>query len=290
MIVPRFIRPGDTIGVTAPSYGLTDPADIRRLENAESKLGAMGYRVRETPDVRTADEDRRSAPAEQRVEELLSLISDPDVPYILSAAGGDYQIEMLQLMDWEVLERNQTWLQGYSDNTVLLFKATAEHDVASIYASNFCDYGMEPWHRCVEDNLAFVEGRSMDQRSFSFHESGFHDRSAGTEPVHDDEPVRWIHEGDVDMRGRLIGGCSEVLDWFLRSGSADPSGFVDRYARDGIIWYMETYESDDGRMERMLGDMAKAGWFEGCTGFVFGRPLFYEGKRRYNDVVTESLR
>ena len=63
MIIPRPIRKGDTLGVTAPSFGVDDPLDAARFSNAKSKLAARGYRVRETPDVYTADETGRSAPA-----------------------------------------------------------------------------------------------------------------------------------------------------------------------------------------------------------------------------------
>ena len=38
MIYPEFIKNGDYIGVTAPSDGVTDILDLKRLDNAKSKL------------------------------------------------------------------------------------------------------------------------------------------------------------------------------------------------------------------------------------------------------------
>ena len=289
MIVPPFLRPSGSIGVTAPSFGVTDPTDIARFANAKRRLGELGHRVIETPDVYTTDEKGRSAPARQRTEELCSLLEDPDVGYIVAAKGGDYQIEMLEFMDWDVLKRSPKWIQGYSDNTVLLFKATAEHDVATIYGSNFGDYGMEPWHRSVQENLEFVEGRRSSQDSFPFHEEGFCDRVTGLEGLREESPTLWTSScGDASFSGRLIGGCMDVLEWFHKTGAADPGGFVSKYSKEGIIWYMETYDMDEGRVSRMLEGMSGDGWFEGASGFVFGRPLFFHGED-FAATVEEAL-
>ena len=289
MIIPRFLSEGESVGVTAPSFGVTDPSDIRRFSHAKDVLASRGHPVVETPDVYTADETGRSAPAEQRVRELYSLLQDPDVGAVVSAKGGDYQFEMLLHMDWDLLERNPKWIQGYSDNTTLLFKITAEHDIATIYGGNFGDFGMEPWHRSVTESLEFLEGRRTEQDSFPFHEVGFSDRVTGLEPMRDDEPTEWRSpQGDVSFSGRLIGGCMDVLEWFHRKATASPRRFNDLYSDEGTIWYMETYDMDENRIRTMLEGMSSDGWFDGVRGFVFGRPLFYSGSD-YMDVICDSL-
>ena len=289
MIIPRFLSEGESIGVTAPSFGVTDPSDIRRFSHAKDVLASRGHPVVETPDVYTADETGRSAPAEQRVRELYSLLQDPDVGAVVAAKGGDYQFEMLLHMDWDLLERHPKWIQGYSDNTTLLFKITAEHDIATIYGGNFGDFGMEPWHRSVSESLEFLRGVRKGQDSFSRHEVGFSDRVTGLEPLNPTAPTVWRSiSGDTTFSGRLIGGCMDVLEWFHRKATASPKAFNDRYSKDGIVWYMETYEMDEARIRTMLSGMSKDGWFDGVNGFVFGRPLFYEGSD-YMDVVTDVL-
>ncbi len=289
MRYPPFLSPSGKIGVTAPSFGVTDPTDIVRFANAKKRLAERGHEVIETPDVYKADSKGRSAPSWQRVDELLSLLRNPDVQYIVSAKGGDYQIEMLRFMEWDVLEKNPKWMQGYSDNTVLLFKTTVEHDIATIYGSNFGDYGMEPWHRSVIENLEFVEGKRKEQESFPYHNSGFSERETGLEGPMEDVKTEWVSPGgDAVFEGRLIGGCMDVLDWFYRRGTVDPSMFISKYKKDGIVWYMETYDMDEARVSRMLRSLAKDGWFEGVRGFVFGRPLVYKGDD-YVSTVCDAL-
>ena len=289
MKFPRFLSAGDAIGVTAPSFGVTDPTDINRFRNAIRRLEERGYRVIETPDVYTADETGRSAPADQRVRELYSLLADPSVAYIVSAKGGEYQHEMLLHMDWDLMSRSPKWIQGYSDNTVLLFKITTECDVATIYGGNFGDYGMDPWHRSITENMEVIEGSRTSQTSFPYHEVGFADRVTGLEGLREEAPVEWVSpSGDVRFSGRLIGGCMDVLEWFHRKATADPRGFIRKYADDGIVWYMETYDMDESRISRMLNGMSDDGWFENVTGFVFGRPLFFKGED-YIGTVCDAL-
>lgn len=289
MIFPRMLSKGDSIGVTAPSFGVTDPTDVSRFENAVKKLEERGHHVILTPDVFTADETGRSAPADQRVRELNTLLDNPEVRYIVSAKGGDYQFEMIPLMDWELLKKDPKWIQGYSDNTTLLFKITVEHDVATIYSGNFGDYGMEPWHDSILGNIELIEGKVLVQESFSFHEVGFVDRITGLEGIRDEEPTVWrCDRGDCSFKGRLIGGCMDVLEWFHANNTADPTGFVSRYSNEGIVWYMETYDMDSQRIVAMLEGMKADGWFEDVTGFIFGRPLFYQGPD-YMETICNVL-
>jgi len=290
MIIPAFLKNGQTIGVTAPSFGVVEPTDIVRFKHAEEVLLEKGHPVRKTPNVHTADEEGRSSPMMQRVSELASLLEDDSVGAIISASGGDYQCEMLMGMDWDFVERHPKWMQGYSDNTVLLFKTTVEHDIATVYCGNFGDFGMEPWHRSVTENLEFLEGKRREQTSFCMYQDRFSDRVTGLEPLAEEKPVEWISDvGDTEFSGRLIGGCMDVLEWYHKKGNLDISRFTEKYAGDGVIWYMETYDMDEDRIRRMLEGMSKDGWFEGVSGFVFGRPLFYKGAD-YQEVVCDSLK
>ena len=289
MKFPRPIRPGDRIGVTAPSSGITDPLDTVRFESAVGALGSRGYDVVATPNVLTCDADGRSSSGEEKVAQMNSLLADGDVSCIFAAKGGDHQIEMLPHMDWGLWESRSVWFQGYSDNTVLAFKATAEHDIATVYAGNFCDFGMRPWHRSISDDIELLEGSRKEFSSYGFHEDGFHDRETGLEPISEDSPTWWkAPYCEESFQGRLIGGCMDVLEWFVRKKTADPSKFIEDYGPDGIVWYMETYDMDAARVGNALSMMEDAGWFEDVSGFVFGRPLFFSGGE-YSDAVMDII-
>ncbi len=290
MIVPRFISEGNAIGVTAPSAGITESTDRARFAHAAKRLKSRGYRVRFTPDTFECDETGRSAPADCRVAEWNSLVSDPEVRAVLAASGGDYEYEMLPLMDWDLLESDPKWYQGYSDNTTLLFKITTEHDIATVYCGNFGDLGMEPLHPSVEQSLEFLEGSRSSQRSFPMHASGFVDKVTGLEPFALDEETVWdCTQGDSMFVGRLIGGCMDVVEWFIKEGTADAGEFVQRYEADGVVWYLETYDMTEERVRKTLRGIRELGWMENCTGVVFGRELFYSGDLSYREAVMLEL-
>ncbi len=290
MIIPRFLGKGQTVGVTAPSFGVVEPLDIVRFDHAKKVLLEKDHPVKETPNVHTADESGRSSPMMQRVAEFCSLLADPEVGAIVSASGGDYQCEMLMGMDWNFVETHPKWIQGYSDNTVLLFKITAEHDIATVYSGNFGDFGMDPWHRSISENLEFLEGKRKEQTSFSGFQDGFIERKTGLEPFLEEKETVWrCDEGDIQFSGRFIGGCMDVLEWYQRKSLVDMKPFCSKYSKDGIIWYMETYDMDEDRIRKMFKGMSEDGWFEGVTGFVFGRPLFYRGDD-YEKVIRDALK
>ena len=93
LIVPKWIQKNDTIGVTACSGGKTATVDWTRMDNGTVQFLKRGYRVIETPDVRT-EEKGRSAPATERARQLHELVKNPDVSWIIQACGGDYLAEM----------------------------------------------------------------------------------------------------------------------------------------------------------------------------------------------------
>ena len=289
MIIPEFLRIGDTIGVTAPSYSAVEENDGIRFRNARKKLNEAGYNTFLTPDVFGFGEEDARAPPELRAKELESLFNDDDIKVIVSAKGGDYEHEILDVFDWSSAERNPKWIQGYSDNTSFLLKYTMEHDVATIYCGNFGDFGMDVWHRSIYEDLFFLEGRLREQISFKYHEAGFHDRITQLEGFYDDEPTVWDSSaGDVTIKGRLLGGCMDILAMFAREDSLDVRSFYDRYPGDDVIWYMETFAMKDDSIRRMFSRMEKNGWFERVSGFIFGRELFYEGED-YRKVIMDCL-
>ena len=67
MRYPDFIKIGDTIGITAPSAGITKKEDWLRLDNVKNNFGSLGYKVRETEDVRNVNwEEARMLKKEQK--------------------------------------------------------------------------------------------------------------------------------------------------------------------------------------------------------------------------------
>ena len=105
MIYPEFIKNGDYIGVTAPSDGVTDILDLKRLDNAKSKLQKLGLNVVETSNVRKSVKGRSSVPTVQ-AKELEDLFKNKKVKLIICAGGGEFLLEMLSYVDFDIIKNN----------------------------------------------------------------------------------------------------------------------------------------------------------------------------------------
>ncbi len=293
MIIPEFIKPGDTVGITAPSDGIGEPVDIIRLENGERALESRGYRTLETNDVRKSI-GGRSAGGKARAEEFMGLMKNRDVRCVFSASGGDYLFETLDYIDFNEIRDNPKWFQGYSDNTGITYTLTTISDVASVYAGNFSDFGMKTWHKSLLDNIGILEGNNITQRNYDKYETSFQDRVTGDEEFVLTEPVSYHllgGNGAARAEGRLLGGCLDVLIALCGTKFDNTRAFIDKYRDDGIIWYIESFGLASERIEIALWQLKSAGWFDTAKAFIFGRPCFFSSgyEVSFDDAVKNAI-
>lgn len=293
MNIPDFIKKGDIIGVTAPSAGFTEQVDLTKLESAKFNLSEKGYEVIETENVRKCEKGRSST-GKKRAEEFLSLIRNEEVKYILSASGGDFLMEMLEYQDYELIKANPKWIQGYSDNTGLIYPITTICDMATVYSGNVGDYGMSLWHDGVKNNLKLLEGKNIEQKEFDLFENEYVKKVTGYEGYNLTDKVKYefVSENKSEnFTGRLLGGCLDVLIMLCGTKYDKTAEFVRKYKEDGIIWYLESFDLSSARIQCALWQLKEAGWFEGAKGFLFGRPCFFreEYETDFNEAVKTAL-
>lgn len=302
MIFPRYIKPGDTIAVTAPSHGVDDEASKRRFEKGKEQLEAAGYNVYFTANVFSgSDRFGRSSSAEDKAEQFNACLRDEKVSVIYSASGGDFLAEMLPNVDTELIKKSPKWFQGYSDNTSLAYYLTTKCDIATAYGANFSDFGMVPWQECVSRGLGILEGKVKEQKNFETFQAGFGDREDSFRGYGNDGAVEWknvmgAEDGKISMTGRLLGGCMDVILNMAGTRFDGTEEFIEKYKEDGIIWFLESFDLHFEQMMEGLWKMKEMGWFKYARGFVFGRPLFYPEESfdgtalpTYEDVLTERL-
>ena len=273
MIYPKFISRGDIIGVPAPSDGITDIGKVKRLDYAINNLADKGYKVIETKSVRKSIKGRSTESINQ-AKEIESLYLDKDVKAIICAAGGDFLIEILPFINYDIIKDNLKWIQGYSDPTGLLYTITTRLDIATIYGSNFCEFGMNPWHKSLEDNLKILEGSIIEQESFDKYESSHTKYINGDESYTLDKKVLWENlnnEKEINITGRIIGGCIDILSEIFGTKFDYTKEFLEKYQEDGIIWYFDNCEFSSEGLIRILWRMKNMDYFKYCKGIIFGR-------------------
>lgn len=290
MLYPEFITKGKTIGVTAPSDGKTDKLDLIRLDNAYKKLKNLGYEIVETPNVKKSIKGR-SANAKLRAKYLEDLFQDDNVKVIISAGGGDFLVEILPYIDFNILKNNPKWFCGFSDNTAIGFILTTKLDIASLYSDNISCFGMEPWHESINNYLKILQGNIIEQSNFTKYQSSYSEYKTGLESYTLDKEVSWnnlTNEKTTKLEGRLIGGCLDVLLNLVGTKYDYVKTFIEKYKDDGIIWFLESCELTSEQLIRGLWQLKEAGWFKYTKGFIFGRPILE--KSYYNISYEEALK
>lgn len=294
MIYPKFIKEQGTIGVTAPSRGITNELDLKRLESAIKNINEKGFNVIETENVRT-DNLGRSSSKEERAKQLESLFLDKKVDAIISASGGDFLMEMIPYLNYEVIKNNPKWFQGYSDPTWLTYTITTNLDIATIYSNNFKSFGMKPWHKSLETNIKILKGDLINQKSFEKYELYKKNQETGLEDYNLTEKVKWkiiTGEKEVAIKGRMIGGCLDVINEIYGTNYDKTQEFLEKYQNDGIIWYLENYSLTSEDLTRVLWKLNDKGYFKYTKGIIFGRSLNYQSfyNLSFEETIKSSLK
>ena len=184
MIIPAYLKEGDWIGVTAMSHPIDDPIQQYRFNHGINKMARNGFGAVLTNNVfAQPDEFGRSGNGQDKAFEFNALVKEARVKAIISASGGNYLAEMLPYVDLELFKDNPKWVQGYSDNTSILYYLTTKADVATAYGCNFSDFGMEPWDESVMRGLDVLKGNAKMQSSFYAYQDDFIEYETGLKAI-----------------------------------------------------------------------------------------------------------
>lgn len=293
MRIPRFIGEGDCLGFVAPSYGCTIEPYKSAFANAQEKFKAKGFRLDLGPNCYADAGIGISNTPEKCGEEINEYFSKKEVAAILSCGGGELMCEILDYVDFERLAAEEPkWYMGFSDNTNLTFLLATLCDTASVYGPCAPAFGMEPWHEAISDALALLMGQKDVIQGYPLWEKeSKKDEENPLEPYHVTELriLKKYPDRDISMTGRILGGCLDCLGRLVGTKYDKVTEFVGRYREDGILWYMEACELNVMDIRRTLWQLEHAGWFEGASGFLIGRPQCFGeelfGLDQYRAVV-----
>lgn len=205
MKYPRFISKKSIIGVPAPSDGADSKAKINRYKNACERFKNLGYDIVISNNLYKSDKGRSSS-AQNRANEINDMFKS-SIDFILCASGGEFLVEILPFVEFDLIKNNPKFVAGFSDPTGILYVITTKYDIASIYGKNFSNFGSNILHESEKNFLKLMKGNLDPQESYPLYEDEYIKKETGLEGYNLDKEVIWktLNNEDINIKGRIIG-------------------------------------------------------------------------------------
>lgn len=255
---PRRLAPGDRVAVVATS----GPLRPERLARGVATLESWGLQVAVG---RHALATRRhlAGTDQQRAEDFQRAWCDPDVRAVIPGRGGSGAARIVDLLDWTAMAAaGPKVLVGFSDVTVL--------------------------HAAVANRLglASLMGPMAATEAFAGDEPDATTVDGLRAALFDPQAARVLADGALraevpgHARGVLVGGTLAVLAQSVGTPEHRP-------ARGGLV-VLEDVAEPTYRVDALLTQLLRAGWFDGAAGVVLG--TWHGCGADALEVVVERLR
>nr|WP_318685574.1 LD-carboxypeptidase [uncultured Acetatifactor sp.] len=290
MRYPEFLPQNGTIGFVAPSFGCAGEPYYSAFVNAQRKFKGLGYGLKLGPNCYEAKGVGISNTPEACAEEIMEYYCSEENDCLISCGGGELMCEILSFIDFDRMKQARPkWCMGYSDNTNMTYLLATLCDTASIYGPCAAAFGMEPWHSSLDDAMGLLSGKKDKEGKLVVRGYGKWERESLKNEDNPLAPYNVTQDLDikvflgrqklektdqtVNFRGRLLGGCMDCLVNLLGTRFDKTHAFIEKYKKDGIIWFLEACDLNVFAIRRAMWQMEEAGWFQYVKGFLIGRPL-----------------
>ncbi len=273
MITYSVFTNDSTIGVTASSSGVGE--ELHNILNQSIKrMQTKGFNV-VSGDTAWTQNKAKSASAIQRAKEFNSMIQSDEIEVIIPPWGGELLIEILEYIEFDKVQNK--WILGYSDLSVLLLAITLTKGLATAHGTNLVDLRGEYSDETTamwESVLATNRDETIVQKSSQLYQKEWSYNNPSPCVFNLTEKTYWktIDNQPIHIEGRLLGGCIDVIRHLIGTPYGDVKTFRHKYIpNEPVVWYLENCELNTTDVRRSLVQMKLAGWFEGCSGILFGR-------------------
>jgi muramoyltetrapeptide carboxypeptidase len=234
-IIPPYLSPGDTIGITCPA-GYVSP---ERIAYAVEVLQRWGFTVRTGKTVGTGEFYFSGSDA-HRLQDLQDMLDDRSVKAILMGRGGYGTSRIIDDVDFTAFRQHPKWICGFSDITVLHSHILATLGVATLHGPMTGAFTPET------EETEYIQSV----------------RKALT-----GEPLRYAFPSGPANRpgtaeGLLTGGNLAML--------AHLTGSVSQVDTRGKILLIEDIGEHFYQVDRLLLNLKRSGQLEGLAGLLVG--------------------
>lgn len=245
-----FLKPGDTLGVCAPSARF----DTEKFNMGIQVLKNLGFEVI-VPEGVFGEKRYLAGDDVLRAHVVNQLFSDPKIDGIICARGGFGAMRILDHLDWGLIRRHPKPFVGYSDITAILLSIIKQTGNRVIHGPNVVSLADAP-----EETL----------ESFYKTLTGSHDKIEATSG-HILKPGK--------CNGMLTGGNISTISHLM--GTRFQPDFKD------TVLFLEDIGEPAYKIDRMLTQMKMTGIFEGIRGVITGAFENCDNDEYIEEIVYE---
>lgn len=291
LIKPQHLSVNDVVATVSLSWGgAGDPDLLWRYQQGKKRLEEVfGLKVIEMEHTLKGSEYIYKYP-EARAKDLMNAFKNPDIKAIFSCIGGDDSIRLLPYIDFEVIRENPKIFIGYSDSTIthlICYKA----GLTSFYGPSILaelaenikifDYTKEYINKALFNNsfmglIPYSEKWTGDRIEWT------EDNKDIPKTMRDNLGYEFL-QGLGIVRGRLFGGCMEVLE--MAKGT---KLWPNESTFNSAILFFETSEDtpEPTNLSYWLRNYAALGILQKAKAILFGKPY----QERYYDEYKEVIK
>jgi muramoyltetrapeptide carboxypeptidase len=262
IVKPKKLKIGDTIGIIAPS-GFGDAADI---DAAALALKNYGFQVKIHPQCYERDFVTAGS-VEQRVKGLHDFFKDDSVNAIFAMRGGLRSMQLLDHLDYDLIEKHPKIFIGYSDATFLLSTLNKRCNMPVFHGLTLSRYLSDKPKDDQEKTLSFLQGGNLP----------------------------WPNAGEVSRSGEaegiIYGGNFSLLISLLAAKETYRPILKNR------ILLIEDIGEEIRQIDRMMGTLALADVFDDINALVVGQMSdirdtgdYYKFNRSAQEIILEYLK
>lgn len=295
LIKPKLLCRGDKVATISLSWGGAGNL-LQRYQQGKMQLQeTFGLKIVETTNaLMPADFIAKNPKA--RADDLMEAFADNSIKAIISNIGGEDSIRILPYIDLSVIKANPKIFLGFSDTTVTHL-ACYKAGITSFYGTSLLvgfaeNGGMHPYQVADLKQTLFTDtpvGQVLPNESgWTSEELNWNDATLQHVKRKLNYSNGWNYlQGKGVVKGRLIGGCAEVLE-FLK---ATDFWLTSSEWQDAIL-FLETSEEmmEPMYLRRILRNYAAQGIFKKIKGLIVGRPYNNKFTKEYNAVLLEVIR
>ena len=239
-IIPKYLKPGDMIGITSPAGYIT----LEEIQPARQEMERWGYKIKIGDTIGKKDFTFGGTDDERRAD-FQYMLDEPKIKAIMCARGGYGVVRIIDKLNWVKFKTRPKWIIGFSDATVFHSHLNRNFGIASIH-SKMCNSFPEDWSKAEPIQIETIESikKLLIGEKMKY------------------EAVVNVHNKNGIAEGVLVGGNLKLIETM--------AGTASDLKTDGKILFVEDTGEYMYNVDRMFWNLKRTGKLSKLKGLIVG--------------------